>query len=592
MAATRPTTMPRISFLFLLAAGWAAGASAGSIEGQVVDGAALAPLANARVSVNYRLGGLIPSELLAATTDEQGRYRIDLPAAFTGDVVLIARAAEHAAVTQAGEPCHAMLDCFDQATALPVGPASALSADFRLPPQARISGRMTDLQTGLGLTGELTLTPVGATPAFLGAAVSTNPAGGFSFDQLHAGSYRLTARVPATGSEPASAYFRSVWPAEYCDDLQLRCDTAQFLPISVSYGQQTGDHNLLMRKGGFVLARLRSVGSGHPVPMQAVAAKASQLDQRLTVPSGADGYARIGPLLPGSIKLLLATSPESFPSVVYPNLPCDPPACDLALGDAVDLPFEPVTITLPDISVQSRRSIRGRVTDQNGQPQAEFIVAAGNVTAPQLFGGWGFQPSATTTTDGNGNYVLEGFSGAATMVRTMPSDSRDYVHRAWQQTECTAQNLFCEHEGMSYDRLSFDTEPHPQGIDFALRHSVPLGGRVLDSNGLPLAGHAVAVIPADPARLSKPVFVNPHGTFWFYNLTPGDYYLYAAPFVAATNNRGVVYPDVPCNVGPVTTSPPCDLSKATRFTLAAGGGINDVDFYIPPPDRLFADGFD
>jgi Carboxypeptidase regulatory-like domain len=584
--------MHRYLTLFLLAAGYTASAAAATIQGQVVAGATNAPLAGARVSLNQ--GGIwLPYEYTAVYADAEGHYRIDLPAQYQADVVLIASAAGHAAVTQANEPCHEMLSCFSHSTLLPVAPGSAITADFRLPPQARISGRMTDLNSGAGVYGALRVTPLSGTPAFLETFIWTDAEGYFSADALHAGSYRILAGAQAAPGEPTSPYLGLAWPADYCDGLQHLCDSAQYQPLFLSYGQHIDGQAVLMRKGGFLRARLLSLGTGQSVQTGAVAAKASQLDQRVSGYNRADGYAYIGPLLPGPIKLMLGASPESYPSVIYSGHECDAEKdCDLALGETFDLPFEPLLVTLPDTDVAPRRSIRGRVTDSNGQPLAGIRVAAGSVTVPLIMLDWGFQASASAVTDANGEYRLENFSGATTMVRTLQS-GRGLIDRTWQQTECVAQNLFCHHEGIAYDRLAFDTEPHPAGVDFTLRSGGALEGRVLqEDSGEPLAQYAVAVIPVGQQRISKPVRTAADGQFRFDGLDPGAYFLFAAPHVSVSNNYGLVYPDRPCNTGFITNTPPCDLTGAQVFWVEAGGGVSNVEILIPPEDRLFASGFD
>lgn len=581
--------MRRLLLSLLLAA--AAPAFAATLQGRVLDASTQQPLAGARVSVVYG-PGLIVFEYAHALTDAQGSYVIELPADFQGNVALFGVASGYAGRHHDGAPCRSYISCYYNNPPLTLAPGSVVTRDFALPREAIVSGRVIDEATGAGLAdGQVRLSPADGADSSLGGTVSTDADGYFSVDGLHAGRYRLSAAVYPPVPGPPSPYFAFRWPDHYCDEVQVRCNEVSTEPLTLTAGSQLGDTVIPMRRGAFLRARLRSSGNGALVYMAAIAFRPDRPDSGWSGSTAPDNYSQIGPLLPGPITLLLSTSQESYPSLVYPDRPCYTDPCDLGGAVTIDIPATPTTTTLPDLFVAPLRTISGRVTDAaNDQPLAGITVAAGRVMLPLILGNWGFQTSASAVTNANGEYRIEGFTGTTTMVRTAQA-GRGYLDRAWQNTPCTAQNLFCHDEDAVYDRLGFDTEPHPQQIDFALQHSGAIRGRVRQG-GQTLAGYAVSVIPAVNPRLSKPVFTDPQGEFLIDGLDTGDYFLYASPSVQAANNNGTVHPRLPCSVGFINAAPGCDLTRATVFAVQQGTTIDTVEIIIPPVDVLFADGYE
>lgn len=575
----------------LLFATFASGsAMAATVSGQVLDLSTQQPIAGAEVSIYYPGALGWPTLVERTTTTADGRYSLTFPD--QASVAGIARAPGHAARTQSGIPCTESPACANNSfVSLASGSATF---GFALPRAAHLTGLVHDAETA-NAVGNALVHLVSTTSAQLTHTVHTDTAGRFHLDGLHPGSYTLALHGDlANPTGGARQYLASHWPQLHCDNVQVRCDGVTPGQIALAEGQ-TIDLDLPLRRGSYL--RTRVISGGNQLPTFIHSASARSIAQPLTGLSGTDGgddgYTWVGPLLPGPIHIVLESGYSlAYADVIYPNATCPSSGCDFSDAPVVEVPATDGVYTLDDVHVQPLRTIRGRVTSSvDSQPIAGLRVDAGNLRAPQA-GTWGFRPTASTWTDANGEYALEGFDEAEVMVRTR-QNGLGWLDQAWQNEDCDAANLFCQYD-TQHVPLSFDLQPHPAGIDFVLGRGASLRGRVIEeTTNRPLANYAVAVVPLAVLRTGKPEFTDADGNFRIDGLAPSAYYLFASAERVYGYTAGVIYPGGPCSFAVISNGlNSCFPTTYQPLEVPAGGVLEGLTIIMPRPDAIFRDPFD
>lgn len=576
----------------LLLAAAVAPSQAAILQGRVVETGSGAAIADADIAVVAPVGFGQPGILFSARSDADGRYRIDTGSDERDGVIFVASAAGHAARSQAGEPCQAALTCLGSATTTALSNAVPTTADFSLGRGARLSGR---LQAAGGatpaLSGFVALNRIGATgAAHLNAGVAIEADGSFRIDTLHGGDYEL--RVYATDSVSSRDYLRVVWPGQYCDDVQVRCSELTPQTISVAAGAAVDDLDVELRAGAYLRVRLLSDGNGQPVRHALFVRAAAAPQRNVAVVSGEDAYAVAGPLLPGPVKLeLRPLTAEAYPSLVYPNLPCSGD-CDVSAAAPITIAADTGVLTLADAHVMPRRTVSGTVTDRaDGRPIAGATVIAGSLQPASVYY-WGLQDYASTVTDAQGRYALEGFAGDRVVIATRAAPT-GWIDRAWADVECDGRNRFCNAIWTPYAVPDFAAQPYQQGLDFALARGASLGGRIVFAGtNAPASGYAVAVVTAEWGFIAKPVYTDADGRFRIGGLTAQGYYLFASPQPAFADTAGTLYPDRACVLASLETPLSCSTVPGQLLTPAAGGSIDDLTIVVPDTDTIFAASFE
>lgn len=581
--------MYRIALIACLLLG-AGTAAASAVSGQVVDQTTQQPIAGAEVSISYPGVMGWPTEIARATTGADGRYSVQFQ--YDGSVAGIARTAGYAARTQDGVPCTESPACAYNSF-FPLAGGSA-TADFALSRAARLSGMVRDGETGQPV-GSASFYLASTTSAHLTYGVHSDAAGRFSLEGLHSGSYTLSIYGAPVGNDSGfpRKYLNSHWPQFHCDNVQLRCDSVVPGQITVTEGQAV-DIDVPLRRGSYLRTRVISDGNGLPTFIHSASARS--ITQPPTGVSGTDGdddgYTWVGPLLPGPAHVVLESGYSlAYADVIYPNRTCPSSGCDFSGADVVEVPATDGIYTLDDVHVQPLRTIGGRVTASNGEPIAGLRIDAGTIGAPAHHA-WGFRSTATTLTNADGEYRLEGFAGTEVVVRTR-QNGLGWLDKAWQNEDCDAANLFCQSTATEPDMLAFAQQPHPAGIDFVLQRGASLRGRVIEAGtNRPLANHAVAVVPLDVLRVGKPVYTDTNGEFRIDGLTAHGYFLFASPEYVYGNTHGILYPDQPCTMSVLPNGTnTCFPTTQAPLQLAAGTVIAGLTIVVPRPDALFADRF-
>ncbi|WP_386069658.1 hypothetical protein ACFJIW_05245 [Tahibacter sp. UC22_41] len=580
-----------ITTLLLIAA--AVPSQAAILQGRVVETGSGAAIADAEIAVVGPVGFGQPGILYSARSDADGRYVIDTGSyERDGGIIFVATAAGHAGRSQAGEPCQSAMTCLGAATPAALSNATPTTADFSLARGARISGRLQVAGgTTPALSGFVALNYISAPgSAHLNAGAAIQADGSFAIDTLHGGSYAL--RVYATDSASGRDYLRTAWPDQRCDDVQIRCADLVPQPIIVADGATIGGLDAELRTGTHLRVRLLSDGNGQPVEHSLFVRAAAAPQRSIAALSGGDGYAVAGPLLHGPVKLeLRPLAGEAYPSLVYPNLPCSGD-CDVSAAPPVTILTDTGVTTLPDAHVTPRRTVSGVVTDRaDGQPIAGVTVAAGSLQPASVYY-WGLQTKASAVTDAQGRYTLEGFAGDPVVIATRAAQS-GWIDRAWADVECNGGNRFCNATWTPYAAPDFTAQPYQQGIDFALAHGANLSGRVVFAGiDAPASGYAVAVVPAEPGFIAKPVYTDANGHFRIDGLTAQGYYLFASSQPAFADTAGTLYPDRACVLASIDAPLSCSTGPGQLLTPTAGGSIGNLTIVVPNTDTIFSGTFD
>lgn len=582
-----------LSAASLLLAAAVSPSQAAILQGRVVETGSGVAIADAEIAIVGPVGFGQPGILYSTRSDADGRYRIDTGSdERDGGIIFVATAAGHAGRSQAGEPCQAALTCLGAATPAALSNATPTTADFSLARGARISGRLqvaggtTPALSGFVAVNRLSV----PSSSHLNAGIAIQPDGNFAVDTLHPGNYEV--RVYASDSASSRGYLPAAWPNLYCDDVQVLCSDLATQIIPVTAGATISDLDVTLRAGAYVRVRLLSDGNGRPVE-HALFARAATAPQRSAAAiSGNDGYAVAGPLLPGPVKLeLRPLVGEAYPSLVYPNLPCSGD-CDVSAAPPITIAADTGVLTLADAYVMPRRTVSGVVTDRaDGQPIAGVTVAAGSLQPAAVYY-WGLQANASTVTDAQGRYTLEGFAGDPVVIATRAAQS-GWIDRAWVDVECNGGNRFCNAIWTPYAAPDFTAQPYQQGIDFALARGANLSGRVVFAGiGAPASGYAVAVVPVTPGFIAKPVYTDADGRFRIDGLTSEGYYLFASPQPAFADTAGTLYPDRACVLASIDAPLSCSTGPGQLLTPAAGGGIGNLTIVVPDSDTIFYGTFD
>jgi hypothetical protein len=585
----------RSLFAFTLSlAAVAAPVHAAVVQGQVVEAGTNVPIAGATVSLVAPGFFFLPFVVASAQTGADGQYTIETDAVAV-PIAVVATASGFAARTHVGERCPAEpIFCYQAATRVMLSNATPLTAGFTLGRAARIRGVLRDGVTGAAPAPDayVQIRHVG-TPALdhLGDVTSAAADGSFEFVDLHGGNYEFRASASVANADDRR-YLAYAWPDLHCDDVQVPCAGLATQPLVVADGALLDDVDVALRTGAYVRVRMISDGNGRWIEHSATASAASDTSHHVDGLTGADGYSATGPLLPGSIKVHVRPySDLAYPAKIYPNLPCNTNPCDLGGAPTIDIAAG-ATLTLDDVHVAPLRTVGGRVTDRaTGLPVAHATVAAGTLLPP-TFGLWGLVAEATTQTDADGRYVLEGFGSEEVALFTRQADA-GWIDRAWQDIECGGANRFCNDEATAFTMPDFFAQPHRTNIDFAIARGATLSGRVVFAgSGAPAANYAVAAAPASHGLVGKPVFTDAQGHFSVGGLTAESYYLFASPQPAFANTLGTVWPSRPCTIEWITAPLDCAPPASHQLTPAAGGSIDNLVIVVPDSDTIFRDRFE
>ncbi len=405
-----------------------------------------------------------------------------------------------------------------------------------------ISGTVTS-STGIISGATVSATPL---PFMMGAGaapVTTDVSGNYTISGLVQGTYQVTFNAPG-------------FIAENFDN-QPQYGAPNFTLVTVVEGQTTSHIDAELAANATVTGHVIDA-AGNPVAGAAV--QGWQQGPQTYGPShsttsdlaGAytlSGFAA-GPYLVTAGKAGLA---QGF--FTGSSSPSSADIVSLAAGSSTTINF----------TLQALGSVSGQVLQPNGQPligssvSANVILTPGISWMPQSFATYG----TSTSTDASGNYTLSNLAPTTYRVAASPTQQNDplaFEYYLNQRTEAAA-NPVAILPGLA-----------TTGIDFQLEVGGSISGRVIGSDGSPVAGTYVSAMgPNGEYGGGTPTDMN--GQYELRGLPPGSFTVAAQPIE-----------DYPQTYHPSTTN----QLEATLITVALGQTRTGIDIQMQAAARIEA----
>jgi protocatechuate 3,4-dioxygenase beta subunit len=283
---------------------------------------------------------------------------------------------------------------------------------------------------------------------------------------------------------------------------------------------------------GVVAGRVVSAETGAPLRRAQVRLSGAELRSGRVAMTDADGRYEFRELPPG--RYTLTASKAGYVAIQYGQRRAFEPGRPLELRDAQ-------VIDRADFALPRGSAITGRVLDEFGEPVAEAVVQAlhyqyvggrrqlvptgrmGQTNDLGQFRIYGLPPGEYYVSASAREGLVMGLDPAAVLSSGTRVESSSYAPTYYPGTPNVAEA----------QRLAIGVGQEASGIDFALLpvRTARLSGIAIDSEGRPLAGAAVMLIPRDTESLGVrgliggAARVGPDGTFVLSNVVPGEYVL-------------------------------------------------------------------
>ncbi len=355
----------------------------GRVEGRIVDSVTLEPIEGLKVRLRSD-----PFDTNRQTeTNFDGRFVFDDLS--TADYRLWTDAnGSHVDEVYDDVQCPPGSGCDWQAGALiPVAVGDpTVSLSIILDPVARITGRITDAASGLGLAAPGTVRAY-TIDGILLATEFLDSDGFFDIRGLPAGELRVAAQF--------DGYRHEVWNDRPCSlDPVPICDLPGGDPVVTTASNTVENINLALQAYGSISGTVTDSIEGTGIEVDVVLFDASGTELR-TVESDENtgGYTLMG-VSPGEYRV--GARGDVHIDVIYGSLPCES-GCQVADGT-------PVTVGLGemvggiDLALDFGPGVRGRVTDEMGAPLSGVTIDFRRVSDPELW--------LSTITDASGRYRL------------------------------------------------------------------------------------------------------------------------------------------------------------------------------------------
>ncbi|MBA4246774.1 MAG: hypothetical protein C0444_00550 [Microbacterium sp.] len=250
---------------------------------------------------------------------------------------------------------------------------------------------------------------------------------------------------------------------EYFDDAQNAADAT---PVVVAPGEVTAGVDATLARGGTISGSItRAASPGTPV--EGVEVRAEGSNSTFFANTAADGTFQISALPDGDYRVVSDDAPglvSRWWDGAYSFF--DAEVITVSGGE---------TVTGIDIALEESGTISGRVTGPTGDPLADVEVIAELGTSPDTL---------YTTTDANGEYVLEGVGPSTYLVYFQPSESVNVQSQYWPGVTLIADATPVQ--GIVAGAVS--------GIDVQLPEGSIISGTVTDEVSTdPIAGLTVYV---------------------------------------------------------------------------------------------------
>ena len=293
--------------ILLLAARTATAQATGTITGTITD-ALSAPLANVRVTLYNEAGGFAPTDF----TDALGRFEV--PGLAPGIYYAQASLEPEYPLTTYGAICDPYCNYPVSGTPIVVQASQATVVSFSLTRAGRISGRMTNADTGAVEGGSVTAYDSS------GFWVTYNNAnfldGTYEIGGLRPGRYYLLATNSSDDVNLSELYGGLV-----CD---FTCDVTQGVPVDVVSGQVISGIDFALDLGGSIAGVVTSAATGLPVSGILVFARDRRTGETESAEPSADGTYRIARLEAGTHSVWAQSFSANYANQLYGGLPILP----------------------------------------------------------------------------------------------------------------------------------------------------------------------------------------------------------------------------------------------------------------------------
>jgi protocatechuate 3,4-dioxygenase beta subunit len=490
------------------------GKNTARMSGRVLAGDTGRPLRNAKVAIHKPQAEILAPENLHATSDDQGRWQIDVPPgrysvtlSKPGYVPLSygqRRVIDSAAIVEVAE--RAQID----------------RLDVTLPRAGAIGGRIGDengepvtpalvtLQRVRYVDGVRTLKPVVEGVGLVFSGGLTDDRGEYRIHSLNAGTYYISAVAGPMGSLP-SGETSQLAPTFYPGTPNL----AGAQPVTIAAGEEalSINFNLTRVRASTIRGVVRSA-AGAPVRANVDLRNLSPIPINLFAASDESGAFSIASVPPGDYRLIARTS------VIDDRAP--------------ELGYLPITVTgedLADILVTTGTSatVTGRVVTDNGDPVPintwiDAVGARADVYTPSN--------ASRTTMRKDGSFVIRGLLDAH-LIRAEA--------RGWFLKSAMLQS-----RDLADAPYEFKIGENVSGLEVTLtRQRTVLRGNVMDEANVASRDYAVVAFSTDERRWGmrtryiQSVAPRPTGDFSIEALPPGEYFVIALEFVEAGEEGAV-----------------------------------------------------
>lgn len=535
----------------------------GRVAGTVTDAVSGLPLAGFSVGVYDASGRFIWS----AGTGSDGTYELD---GYLGTGTYFVRTQNSSGYLNElydGSPCWTGASGCDvtQGTGVAVTAGETTGdIDFALVAGGRISGAVTDAETGLPISGyrvefwDVSGERVGSdyTDA-TGEYVS--PAG------LPTGTYKV---LTDDLNDPGLGYIDELYADIPCPDCGYLEELAKGVGVPVTVGETTNGIDFALEPGGYLAGKITEDGTGDPIFNVGLAiydAVGNYISLGWTYDYYSDGSYTSYDALPAGDYYVRTFNWEGYVNELFDDQPCL--SCDVTAGTPVAVSVGNTT-TGVDFELTPGGRIGGTVTESAGG----LPIAGARVEVVDAFG----LPVSWGESGADGSYLTQQGLLAGTYYAKASSE-QGHVTELFSEIDCAA----CD--PTSGEPIQVILGSTVGGVDFSLADgSQILGALVSTTTGEPALGQTVYVYDADGNLVSSATTSDSDGNFVTgAGLPSGTYYLSADAFgFKGTLNGGM---SCPFNS--------CDPTQAIPVIITFPDDVEGVSMALAPAP-MSSDGFD
>ncbi len=522
--------------------------TAAHISGEVTDATTGLPLANVRVRV-YNASG---TQVTSVNTSSSGVYATSTGLSPGTYYARTQNSLGYVDELYNDTSCPGGVCTVTAGTPISVTAGSTTTGiDFGLLSGGRVSGRVTDVATGLPLANvQVRVYNAGGTRV---TSVNTNSSG------VYATSTGLSAGTYYARTSNTLGYIEELYNDISCPGGV--CTVTTGAPISVTAGSTTTGIDFGLLSGGRISGTVTDVAGGVPLANVQVRVHNASGAQVTSVNTNSSGvYTTAG--LPAGTYYARTSNTLGYIEELYNDISCPGGVCTVTAGTPITLTAGSTTTGI-DFGLLSGGRISGAVTEVAvGLPLANVRVRVYNSSGTQV---------TSVNTNSSGVYTTAGLPAGTYYART--SNTLGYVEELYNDISCPGG--ICTVTTGALITVTVGTTT--AGIDFGLAQGGRIGGTVTDAaTGLPLANVQVRVHNSSGTRVGS-VNTDSSGVYATSGLPAGTYY------ARTWNSLGYVeelYNDISCPGGV------CTVTAGTPITVTVGTTTAGIDFGLAQGGRI------